>query len=87
MNKGCVLLFSLYVTGKSGSIWPAALAHGTNNAVTGLAALFLPENFSLDNTFYFGVIISIPYLLFGIAFLMISVWKTDTTTTDSFCQV
>ena len=33
--------FLSYVTGKTGSIWPAALAHGTINAVSGLPSLFL----------------------------------------------
>jgi membrane protease YdiL (CAAX protease family) len=65
-----------YVAKKSGSIWPAALAHGTINAVaSGLPMCFLRAEFSGHYEFYFTTIIFIPILFLAIALLMVSARK------------
>jgi hypothetical protein len=63
---GFGVLFS-FVTKKTGSIWPAALAHGANNAITGAAGLFISDeglkHMDSYGTLAFGTILVVPMLL------------------------
>ena len=76
----CVLatsmgIFLSFVTRKSGSIWPAVLAHGAINSASGkLYAVFLREDYSASaNTTFVSYIIQyiIPFLLLGVAMLIV----------------
>ena len=83
MCLSCTFLgiFLSYSTGKSGSIWPAALGHGANNAATGLWALFLGEGYT-EGVFFklsIGVIVPIPYIVLGVVLLIISTRKIVST--------
>jgi membrane protease YdiL (CAAX protease family) len=60
-----------YVTGKTGSIWPAALAHGTINSVaSGLPMCFLREEFTGYYEFFYTSIILVPVVVLAIALLI-----------------
>jgi len=81
MCPTCIAMgtFLSYITGKSGSIWPTAIGHGTINAVSGLPSLFLTkESITLINSkgsLGFGFITCIPLMLFALVLITISARK------------
>ena len=72
-------IFLSHLTRKSGSIWPAVLAHSAVNTVSGvLYAVFLRKDYSASaNTTFISYVIRyvIPYLLFGIPLLIVLAQK------------
>ena len=71
--------FLSYVTGKTGSIWPAALGHGTINAVSGLPSLFLTKEsldlMNTDGSLGYGFITVIPLMVLAIVLIAASARK------------
>jgi len=60
-----------WVSLKSGSVWPAAIAHGALNGIASLGALFLVKNPpALLGPYPTGVIGGLPFLMVGIIILL-----------------
>ena len=67
-----------WLRARSGSIWPAALAHGTLNAQGGAVAMFLtPANPLVGAPI--GLVALIPTLLLALALLRFAPWEPSTS--------
>ena len=71
--------FLSFVAEKTGSIWPAALAHGTINAVSVLPSLFLSteslNQMSTNGSLGYGFITVIPLMILAIVLIVASARK------------
>lgn len=61
--------FHAYVTVRSGSVWPAALTHGTLNAVGSTTVLFAGMEMNLLGPGPVGLVAALPWLAFTAAYL------------------
>lgn len=69
-------IFLSYVTVRSGSIWPAALGHGTINAVGGLPLLVSASQApGLLGPGFSGILVALPLVVAGIVLAFVGHWS------------